>query len=227
MGYSPLAAVGITTVITALAIFFGSMNLEVDDHQIETHEIESKPYSVKIEHEFIGTGLKRDYTVKLNFNEALAKKNSDFNLKFQIPSSLILDVDRLNRLNTMAHYKTNATVDLESGIWAASSRPFTLLCQFKTNGKDQVQLIIPEMMARYHLFGLSSCFELEPPRISIGGIPDKDLEITYPKSLEQCIVTSQPSIIVPLITLILPFISCLLLTRQIMAVRQGGKIEFN
>jgi hypothetical protein len=167
--------------------------------------------------------LKRDYQIEARLPDIIEGVQR-FRLLIRVPKSLIVDEFRLNRLavNKLQNerYECSERVDLEAGMWSPTSTPFTLTVHFEhdcTRSKH-LSVVVPEMMARYHLPG-EGCFEMELPRLQIDGFDVVTDSQSSSKSLRQCVPTSSPSVIVPILTVGVPMIGCLYLANLVRSVK--------
>lgn len=217
---SPLTVVVVTILLVSTVMHDAKLPIFVEMERqqvIQPSPAETKLPQISVSHQFVGSGLKRDYKVTINVPAELTLQKRHYKLHFNLPKSLIVDEFRLNRLlvNKLEgeEYKCDREVDLESGAWAKTSTPYTLTMQFYYGGTNEniVDIMIPEMMARYHLVN-DNCFQLHPPIVKVDNI---DITQQSDEPLSQCVPVSPPSLLVPLLTILVPFGSCIYLIRHI------------
>lgn len=221
---SPLSVVGLTGLLTAITLLLSRPDsgeqIMVIPEPVES--VKAKPVLpvVTMKHQFVGSGLKRDYRLSIDLPFELSREKRKYTLLFHIPRSLIVDEFRLNRLRVNGledeWYECDRVVDLESGTWAPTSTPFNLKMTFSypsvpSVSNEQFPIVIPEMMARYHQQS-DNCFGLPAPEIQVS---DTLVDTVTDPPLRQCVPVSPPSLIVPILTILTPFLGSLYLIRHI------------
>lgn len=229
----PLLTIMLTVALVALTFLFHDLQSmtvidtdPVDDYHQPIDQRKSPSlitHRVSVQHAFLGNGLKRDLLVELDAHLP-SQQEIKWKLTFNMPKSLIVDVFRLNRLkrNNLEEegYESDQSVDIESGTWRETSLPFKLIARFSTRNVTKVNVVIAEVMARYHLPD-DNCFTLDAPKVEVVSAQFGDgdgLLVDYPKRLEQCIPISRPSALVPILTTLTPILSCLYLINLVKSI---------